>query len=77
MIQQSCGFSQQPFSPFIMFGLFKKKSPEEQLRAQYQQLMKEAFELSTVNRAASDQKHAEAEAVMSQLEALQKNAAKA
>jgi hypothetical protein len=58
----------------LMFGLFKKKSPEDQLREQYQLLMKEAFELSTVNRAASDQKYAAAEAVMAQLEALQKTA---
>lgn len=46
---------------------FKKKSPAEVLRAQYDVLMKESFELSTRDRAASDRKRAEAEAVMDEL----------
>jgi len=43
-----------------MFGLFKKKSKQEQLQEQHAKLLKEAFELSKVNRKASDQKTAEA-----------------
>lgn len=35
-----------------MFGLFKKKSPLEKLEEQYKSVMKEAFELSKVNRSA-------------------------
>jgi hypothetical protein len=56
-----------------MFSFFKKKSPEELLRARYEALMKEAFELSTINRRASDEKYAEADALMKELEALKKS----
>ena len=37
-----------------MFGLFKKKSEADKLQEQYQKLMKEAFDLSKVNRTKSD-----------------------
>lgn len=53
-----------------MFSFFKKKSPEALLRTKYEALMKEAFELSTVNRKASDEKYTEADAVMKELERL-------
>ena len=53
-----------------MFGLFKKKSQKEHLQKQYQNLMKEAYELSTSNRKMSDQKAYEAEQVMQQIERL-------
>ena len=53
-----------------MFGLFKKKSEEEKLRAQYTKLLEEAHRLSTSNRKLSDQKMFEAEEVMKQLEKL-------
>jgi hypothetical protein len=53
-----------------MFGLFKKKSEKEKLQAQYQKLMKESFELSTQNRSKSDDKAAEADAIMKQIEAM-------
>ncbi len=56
-----------------MFGLFKKKSQREKLEEKYRQLLEEAFRLSTVNRKAADQKAAEAEEVMKQMEALPKN----
>jgi hypothetical protein len=46
-----------------MFGLFKKKSELEKLQLHYEQLMKEAYELSHTNRAQSDSKYAEAEKV--------------
>ncbi len=53
-----------------MFSFFKKKSPKEQLTRQYKQLLEEAYQLSRTNRKASDQKMAEAEAVLQQLKAL-------
>ncbi len=53
-----------------MFGLFKKKDPAQALRKKYQSLQKEAFTLSKSDRMKSDQKYAEAEEVMKQIEAL-------
>ena len=53
-----------------MFGLFKKKSQKDKLRAQYDNLLKESYNLSTTNRKLSDQKAFEAEEVMKQLEKL-------
>ncbi len=55
-----------------MFGLFKKKSEIEILQNSYAKLMKEAFELSKVNRKDSDKKHAEAEEVMKKIDVLKK-----
>jgi len=49
-----------------MFGLFKKKSEVEKL----QELQKEAFELSKTNRRKSDEKTAEAEKVLGEINAL-------
>lgn len=53
-----------------MFSLFKKKSPIDKLQKKYDQLMKEAHGLSTVNRAASDQKYALADEVNKEIEVL-------
>ena len=53
-----------------MFGLFKKKSQEEKLQAQYEKLMEQYFELSKVNREESDKKYAAAQDVLKQMEAL-------
>ena len=53
-----------------MFGLLKPKSQEEKLQALYALKLKEAFELSKINRAASDLKTAEAERVAQELDAL-------
>lgn len=53
-----------------MFGLFKKKSEKEKLQAQYEKLMKESFELSTINRSKSDDKAAEADAILKKMDAL-------
>lgn len=55
-----------------MFGLFKKKSEEEKLQDKYKKLMAEAHSLSQRDRRAGDQKMADAEEVMKQLEALRK-----
>ncbi|MGB3149038.1 MAG: Lacal_2735 family protein [Maribacter sp.] len=53
-----------------MFGLFKKKTEKEKLEEKYKKLMKEAFDLSKINRSASDSKYAEADKVQKQLDAL-------
>ena len=54
-----------------MFGLFRKKTEAEKLNKKYDKLMQEGYELSTINRKASDAKYAEAEEVLKQLEKLQ------
>ena len=55
-----------------MFGLFKKKSPVEKLQEKYQKLMQESYDLSHSDRAASDIKRGEAEAVLDEIEKLKK-----
>ena len=56
-----------------MLGLFKKKSPVEKLKQKYRKLLKEAYHLSTINRAESDKKQAEAQEVLDQIEQLKKD----
>lgn len=56
-----------------MFGLFTSKSEQEKLQERYQKLMSEAHKLSHTNRRASDEKVAEAEQVMKQLERLKQS----
>lgn len=51
-----------------MFRLFKKKSKTEVMEKKYQQLLKEAHKLSTINRRASDQKMVEANNLLKELE---------
>ena len=53
-----------------MFGLFKKQSEKEKLQVQYEKLLKESYNLSTINRKLSDQKVYEAEQVMNKIEKL-------
>lgn len=53
-----------------MFGLFKKKSPAEKLQKKYNKLMNEGYKLSTVNRKLSDEKYAEADEILKQIEAI-------
>jgi hypothetical protein len=53
-----------------MFGLFKKKSEREKLAEKYNNLMQEAFELSKINRTASDLKYAEADAIQKKMDSL-------
>ena len=57
-----------------MLNLFKRKTPREKLEAEYRRLLAEAHRLSTINRAASDQKRAEAESILEQMERLAKEA---
>lgn len=53
-----------------MFGLFKKKSEKEKLEEKHRKLIDESYKLSHTNRTASDQKAAEADAVLKQIDAL-------
>lgn len=55
-----------------MFGLFKKKSEEDKLQEKYNSLMKDWHVLSSTNRSESDKKYAEAQEILTKLEALQK-----
>lgn len=50
--------------------MFWKKSPEDKLKKQYEQLLKESFNLSKTDRQAADRKTMEAEKVMEELQAL-------
>ena len=53
-----------------MFGFLKQKSPEEKLQIKYRKLLEESYQLSTSNRRASDDKRAQAEDVLKEIEAL-------
>ena len=53
-----------------MLGIFTKRSKEEVLQKKYAKLMGEAHKLSTTNRRLSDEKVAEAEEVLKQMEKL-------
>ncbi|WP_203258129.1 Lacal_2735 family protein [Hyunsoonleella ulvae] len=53
-----------------MFGLFKRKSKREKLEERFKKLMQEWHELSSVNRAASDKKYAEAQDIAKLINAL-------
>lgn len=55
-----------------MFGLFKKKSEVDKLQKRYEKLMKDWHALSTINRAESDKKFAEAQHIQDQIKNLQK-----
>lgn len=59
-----------------MFGLFKKKSQLQILEKKHQQLLKEAYDLSTSNRMESYKKYAEAEQIQQEIETLAKAANK-
>lgn len=57
-----------------MFGLFKKKTEKEKLLNKHKKLLKEAFELQSINRRESDQKYLEADALLKKIESLQASA---
>jgi len=59
-----------------MFGIFKSKSRIDILNKKYQKLQQEAYKLSTVNRTESDKKQAEAEDVLNEIKALEKQQSK-
>ena len=56
-----------------MFNFFKKKSPIDILNDKYKKLQKEGYDLSTSNRMQSDLKYSEAQDVLKEIEALEKN----
>ena len=55
-----------------MFGLFKRKTETEKLQIRYKKLMAEWHNLSSIDRAASDEKYAEAQEVLTQIEKLER-----
>jgi hypothetical protein len=54
----------------MVFGLFKRKTEKERLIEKHRRLLEEAFKLSKVNRRQSDEKVAQAEALMKKIEAM-------
>jgi len=54
-----------------MFGLFGQKSKKKSLEKKYQSLLQEAYRLSTINRKASDEKTAEADRILKEIEKLE------
>lgn len=53
-----------------MFRFFKKKSEKEKMEDRYDALIKKSYELSHVDRAASDKLAAEAAELLLQIESL-------
>ena len=53
-----------------MLNFFKKKTATEKLNYEYKKLLLEAYKLSTYNRQLSDQKYAEAEEILKQMNQL-------
>lgn len=56
-----------------MFRLFKKTSRLDTLQKKYEKLMADWHKLSSINRAESDEKYAEAQKILIQIEVLQKD----
>ena len=54
-----------------MFKLFKGASKTKKLYKKYRSLLEEAKTLSTSNRALSDQKYAEAQEVLSEIDQIE------
>ena len=54
-----------------MLGFLKRKSPKDRLEKKYQDLMAEAHRLSTSDRRAADDKLAEAQKVLEEIESLE------
>lgn len=50
-----------------MFRIFKRNSKREKLEKKVKKLLKEWHELSSINRAASDKKYAEAQKILAHL----------
>ena len=56
-----------------MFRLFKRKSKLDSLQKKYEKIMAEWHKLSSINRAESDKKYAEAQKILIEIEVLQKD----
>jgi hypothetical protein len=54
-----------------MFNIFKKKSKSEKLQEKYNKLMSDWHKLSTINRSKSDEKYAQAQLVLQEIEIIQ------
>ena len=55
-----------------MFSWFKKKTKEELLMERYNKLMEESYKLSHTDREASSKKAGEADAILKEIDALNK-----
>jgi len=53
-----------------MLNLFNRKTPIQKLEEAYKKCIKEAYTLSTSNRKASDEKTAESNSILEQIETL-------
>ena len=53
-----------------MRRLFKKKTAKEKLQAEYENLLKKSYDLSTVNRAESDEAAAHADELARKIESM-------
>ncbi|XCF04919.1 Lacal_2735 family protein [Tamlana crocina] len=58
-----------------MFSFFKRKSKKEKLEEQFKKLMREWHHLSAINRAASDEKYAQAQEIAKILNGMKHEAA--
>ena len=56
-----------------MFGIFKSKSILDILQKQYERLMSEWHKLSSIDRSKSDEKYAEAQRILDQIEILKQS----
>jgi len=56
-----------------MFGFFKSKSKLDTLQKQYKKLMSEWHKLSSIDRGKSDEKYAEAQKILDQIEILKQS----
>ncbi len=56
-----------------MFGLFRSKSKLDTLQKQYEKLMSEWHKLSSIDRAKSDEKYAEAQKILDQITVLKRS----
>ena len=55
-----------------LFSMFKKETEVAKLEKQYKKLLQESFDLSTTDRAQTDIKRGEAEAIADKIEAIKK-----
>ena len=56
-----------------MFNFFKKKTEVKKLEIKYKKLLEVSYKLSHTNRKESDNKMAEAEEILKQIEAIKAN----
>jgi len=53
-----------------LFSFLKRKTPKQKLEEKYERLLKEAFDLSKIDRIKSDEKTVEAESVANEIDKL-------